>query len=59
VIIGVFALFLATNGYFFVRAWLRADREWWEVAFFLFLVTAWAFSLRREIRRPRAEPVSE
>jgi hypothetical protein len=58
-VIGLFALILAGNGYFLVKDWLSADREWWEVGLRLFMVTVWALFLLREIKRPRARPASE
>jgi hypothetical protein len=58
-VIGAFALILAANGYLLIKDWVSADREWWEVGFHLFMVTAWAFLLLRQIRRPRVGAVSE
>ena len=57
-LMGVYAILLAIGGCFLVADLWSADRDWWDVSFHVLMVTGWTVALVKEIRLPKAGPVS-
>ncbi|MFI7601953.1 hypothetical protein [Actinoplanes sp. NPDC049681] len=57
-LMGIYAILLAVGGGLLVWDFRGADRDWWDVAFHVLVVTSWAGALVREIRLPKPGPVS-
>jgi hypothetical protein len=57
-LLGIYAILLAVGGWFLIWDLWSQDRDWWDVGFHLLMVTGWAGALVKEIRLPKAGPVS-
>ncbi|MEV4642187.1 hypothetical protein AB0J80_33040 [Actinoplanes sp. NPDC049548] len=57
-LLGVYAILLAVGGGLLIADLSSADRDWWDVAFHLLMVTGWSGALVQEMRLPKAGPVS-